>query len=118
MSQAPGFILSNVHVMAGVPAVFDAMLAQILPTLKGGAQMLAWSFRAGAPEGEMAEALGGVAKAHPGVSIGSYPFFRGGIGSTLVARAQDRAKLSAAADAIRDMLGRLGVKDVQETPPG
>lgn len=118
VSQAPGFILSNVHVMAGVPAVFDAMLAQILPTLKGGAQMLAWSFRAGAPEGEMAEALGGVAKAHPGVSIGSYPFFRGGIGSTLVARAQDRAKLSAAADAICDMLGRLGVKDVQETPPG
>lgn len=36
VSTAPGFTLANVHVMAGVPSVFQAMVASVLPTLTGG----------------------------------------------------------------------------------
>ncbi|WP_340109312.1 competence/damage-inducible protein A [Pikeienuella sp. HZG-20] len=117
VSQAPGFTLGNVHVMAGVPAVFDAMMEELRPTLKGGAPLLSWSFQVAAPEGEMATPLGEVARRHPEVSLGSYPFFRAGPGCTLVARAQDRAALLAAVADLRSMLKTLGVADVTETPP-
>lgn len=117
ISQAPGFTLANVHVMAGVPAIFAAMLDGVRPALKGGAPELAWSLRAPVPEGELAGPLGAIAAAHPEVRIGSYPFFRGGLGATLVVRSCDRAALDAAAVAVRAMLRDLGAADVTETPP-
>ena len=36
ISTAPGFTLGNVHVMAGVPNIFQAMVASVLPGLTGG----------------------------------------------------------------------------------
>lgn len=118
VSQAPGFTLRNTHVMAGVPAIFSAMLEGLLPTLAGGARVLSWALRAPIPEGDVAERLGEIARARPSVSIGSYPFFRGGAGTTLVARSADRAALEEAADAIRAMLIEAGAPPVGETPPG
>ena len=117
VSQAPGFKIGNVHVMAGVPAIFAAMLDSVKPTLTGGAKTLSHAIRAPLPEGELAVPLGAVAAAHPDVSIGSYPFYRGGLGSTLVARSADPAKLAAAVQAIREMCAALGATDLQETPP-
>jgi molybdenum cofactor synthesis domain-containing protein len=117
ISQAPGFTIGNVHVMAGVPAIFAAMLEGLRPALKGGAPDLAWSLRAPVPEGDLAAPLAAVAAAHPAVRIGSYPFFRGGLGATLVIRSADRAALSAAAAAVRAMLADLGAADIAETPP-
>ena len=108
VSRAPGFTLCNVHVMAGVPEVFRAMVAGLLPRLTGGAPMLSETLRADYPEGLLAGPLGEVAAAHPAVSIGCYPFNRGGhYGANLVARGQDRDQLDAAAEALRAMLERL-----------
>jgi hypothetical protein len=45
VSQAPGFRLGNVFVMAGVPVIFRAMVESARPMLTGGAPMLSWSFR-------------------------------------------------------------------------
>jgi len=117
ISQAPGFTLGNVHVMAGVPAIFSAMLEGLKPTLVGGAPVLAWSFRAPLPEGVIADPLRALAASFLDVSFGSYPFYRGGLGSTLVARSADRARLASAADALRAMLRDLGAEAVGETPP-
>ncbi|MEL7464974.1 MAG: molybdopterin-binding protein [Pseudomonadota bacterium] len=117
VSQAPGFRIGNVHVMAGVPAVFQAMVEEVRPTLKGGAPMLSWSLRVAAPEGEMATPLGQLAARHSAVSFGSYPFFRNGVGCTLVARGQELAALTAAVGELREMLAGLGFTDVSETPP-
>ncbi len=117
VSQAPGFRLGNVFVMAGVPAIFQAMVESVRPTLTGGAPVLAWSFRAGVAEGDLAGPLRALAAATPAVSFGSYPFFRGGLGSTLVARSADRAELERAAVALRAMLADLGAGEVTETPP-
>src|SRR5690606_30030661 len=40
VSVAPGFRIGNVHVMAGVPSIFQAMLDKVLPTLRTGARLV------------------------------------------------------------------------------
>jgi len=104
VSIAPGFTLQNVHVMAGVPAVFEAMVASVIPTLTGGAQILSQSLRVLRGEGDIAGPLADVAAAHPDVSIGSYPFTRNGVfGSNIVVRSTD----GAAVDGVITTLARL-----------
>lgn len=97
VSIAPGFTLQNVHVMAGVPSVFIAMVASVLPTLTGGAPLLSQSLRVQRGEGDIAGPLGTFAERHPTLSIGSYPFQDNGIyGANLVIRGQNATALDAA----------------------
>ena len=117
VSRAPGFKIKNVHVMAGVPKVFEAMLAEVLPTLTGGAPLLSWALRVEAPEGEMAGPLGEVDGRHPDVSFGSYPFFRGVLGSTLIGRSADRDALTAGMEDLKSVLVAKGMDRIEETPP-
>ncbi len=99
VSAAPGFILQNVHVMAGVPAIFQAMVASVLPTLTGGAPLLSRSLRVVRGEGDIAGPLGDFAARHPDLSVGSYPFQKDGIyGSNVVVRGSDALVLDAAMD--------------------
>jgi len=94
VSKAPGFSLGNVHVMAGVPAVFTAMVESLLPGLTGGTPMRSVSVRVEQPESQVAAPLADLAKAFPKVSIGSYPFVQNGVfGTNLVARSTDEALL-------------------------
>lgn len=108
VSRAPGFSLGNVHVMAGVPAVFQAMVANLLPTLAGGAPMLSDNLRIERPEGRIAGPLERLARAHPQVSAGSYPFSAPGIyGADIVLRSRDPAALAAAMEDLRRMADAL-----------
>jgi molybdenum cofactor synthesis domain-containing protein len=87
VSAAPGFTLGNVHVMAGVPSVFQAMVTSVLPTLTGGDPVLSRSVRIDRGEGDIAGPLTALAAAHPEVSFGSYPFQRDGrYGANIVVR--------------------------------
>ncbi len=117
VSGAPGFRLGNVHVMAGVPAIFNAMVESVRPTLQGGAPMLSHAFRIPVAEGDIAGPLTELAERMPEVGFGSYPFYQGGYGSTVVARSQDRAALGRAAEALREMCRALGAQGVTELPP-
>jgi len=106
VSTAPGFKLRNVHVMAGVPSVFNAMLETVLPTLTGGAPLLSESLRVERGEGDLAGPLGELAAAMPDLSFGSYPFQKDGVyGSNIVVRGPERAALQAAISRLSDMLG-------------
>jgi molybdenum cofactor synthesis domain-containing protein len=97
VSKAPGFTIGNVHVMAGVPAVFQAMVAGLVPRLQGGRAPLVSAARVGVPEGLLADPLAALARAHPAVAIGCYPFERdGAYGAEVVLRADDAAALAAA----------------------
>lgn len=97
VSTAPGFTLKNVHVMAGVPSVFRAMVASVLPTLVGGAPLLSRSLRVVRGEGDIAGPLGAFAENHSDLSVGSYPFQKDGVyGSNIVVRGTDAAQLDAA----------------------
>jgi molybdenum cofactor synthesis domain-containing protein len=109
ISAAPGFWVANVIVMAGVPAIMQAMLDVVAPKLKTGTKMIAETVSAGALfEGAYAAALGDLATVNPELSIGSYPVFRdGGFHNEIVVRGKDAAKVAAAAAAIGAMVARL-----------
>ena len=97
ISRAPGFSLGNVHVMAGVPNIFEAMLASVLPTLTGGDPLLSQSLRVMRGEGEIAKPLADLAAEFADLSFGSYPFVKdGAYGTNLVVRGTDAARLDAA----------------------
>lgn len=97
VSTAPGFTLDNVHVMAGVPNIFQAMLASVLPRLTGGPPLLSQSLRVNRGEGEIAAPFGALAAEFPDLSMGSYPFIQNGAhGTNLVIRGTDPARVDAA----------------------
>src|SRR6266566_4783439 len=74
VSAAPGFWIGNVIVMAGVPSIMQAMLDEVAPKLATGARLLSQTVRADCREGDIGTELGEIAKSHPEVMIGSYPF--------------------------------------------
>jgi molybdenum cofactor synthesis domain-containing protein len=97
VSVAPGFKMGNVHVMAGVPSVFQAMVASVIPTLTGGAPLLSQTLRIQRGEGDIAGPLGVLARDYPDLSIGSYPYQKDGVyGANIVIRGSDGAMVSEA----------------------
>lgn len=117
VSTAPGFIIGNVHVMAGVPQVFQAMMEAVLPSLTKGARILSASIRSPFGEGDIGGPLGAVQKAHPDTSIGSYPKFDGQSFSTeVVIRARKQEALDAAEAAVRSMLQEVAAAKGQAAP--
>lgn len=109
VSVAPGFQLGNVFVLAGVPSVMQAMLADIAPRLTRGEVVAAITVTAAIGEGAIAAGLAAIQQDHPGVAIGSYPYYRPeGYGVQLVARSTDRAAAEAAAQAIEALLRSAG----------
>ena len=97
VSVAPGFTIKNVHVMAGVPAVFQAMVATVLPTLTGGDPLISKTLRIERGEGDIAGPLGMLAKAYPDLSLGSYPYQKDGkYGANIVIRGTDGVRVDTA----------------------
>ncbi|WP_171178886.1 molybdopterin-binding protein [Ruegeria sp. HKCCD8929] len=97
VSTAPGFTLRNVHVMAGVPNIFQAMVASVLPTLTGGAPLLSQTLRVNRGEGDIAAMLSALASDFDDLSIGCYPFQENGAyGANVVIRGTEGAKVDAA----------------------
>lgn len=101
VSVAPGFSIGNCHVMAGVPNIFQAMVASVLPQLTGGAPVVSQSLRVMQPEASLATAFGALAAAWPDLAMGSYPFvLDGAYGTNLVVRGTDAARVEAAMAAL------------------
>ncbi|WP_264211325.1 competence/damage-inducible protein A [Leisingera thetidis] len=97
VSAAPGFTLGNVHVMAGVPLIFQAMVASVMPTLTGGRPMLSQTLRVLRGEGEIAGPLRVLAEAYADLSVGCYPFQKDGVfGANVVIRGTDGVRIDAA----------------------
>src|SRR6056297_2843883 len=109
ISAAPGFTIGNVHVMAGVPAIFEAMVASVLPHLTGGPPMLSETISVDRPEGEVAADLSAAVAEFPDLSFGSYPFIRDGLqGTNLVIRGTDADRLARAAARLAPLAARAG----------
>jgi molybdenum cofactor synthesis domain-containing protein len=109
VSGAPGMWIENVIVMAGVPSIMQAMFDEVAPKLKTAVRMLTETIRADAREGDIGTELGEIANAHPGVAIGSYPFFDPQLGpnTNVVLRGRDAEKLALARRAVEEMLQRV-----------
>jgi len=110
----PGFQIGNVFVLAGVPMVMRGMMDDVVPRLRTGAVVIARTVRVeGAGEGVIAEPLANLAKAHPDLSIGSYPFFGPqGYGSNLVVRGRDGAAVDKTVEALIAALADIGAKSI------
>src|SRR5690606_23036548 len=97
VSVAPGFRMDNVFSMAGVPASFQAMLDNVLPTLKTGVKLLSETVPCPMGEGTIGQPLAEIQRAHPETIIGSYPKYRDGTFWTeLVIRSRSQPALAAA----------------------
>lgn len=108
VSKAPGFSVENVHVMAGVPKIFKAMLDGLLPGLASGTPTLSRSIRVEHPEGIVAGPLRRFAEGWPDISVGCYPFNEHGLlGCNIVLRSADETRLGAATDAFRAAIGEI-----------
>ncbi len=116
----PGFTIGNVFVLAGVPTIMRGMLEDVGWRLRGGAVTVSRTLRVdGSGEGVIAAPLEAVAKAHPDMSLGSYPFFGdGGYGSNLVLRGRDPEELAAALEELTAALAAAGVESVREVGEG
>ena len=111
LSAAPGFILENVHVFAGVPSILQAMFEGLRDSLPGGVAMTRLTVQCGIGEGSIATVMESVQAAHEGVSIGSYPWFKPGqFGTAVVVSGLDPEITHAAATALAN-----GVRDVGAT---
>ena len=106
ISAAPGFSMQNVHVMAGVPNIFQAMVASLLPRLTGGRPLLSQTLRIERGEGSVAKPLAALAAEFDDLSFGSYPFIQNGAyGTNIVVRGSDAGRLDAAMARLAAMAG-------------
>jgi len=110
ISKAPGFRIGNVHVMAGVPTIMQAMLDAAAETLVTGRKMLSRSVEAHMGEGDVAKPLGELQDRYPDIGIGSYPYFDGKRFTTqIVLRGRDESRLDEATRAAETMLEELRI---------
>jgi molybdenum cofactor synthesis domain-containing protein len=117
VSTAPGFRIGNVHVMAGVPKIMQAMFDGIRHGLKGGAKVLSRTVTCALAEGTLAKDLGAIQTDYPHVEIGSYPFWtRTGFGVSLVLRSADAAALEHAHEAVIAMIRGFGGEPIEREP--
>ena len=112
----PGFTIGNVFTLAGVPQIMRGMLEDVGPRMRGGRPMVSRTVRVeGSGEGAIAAPLEAVAKAHPAMSLGSYPFYgEGGFGSNLVLRGRDADEVAATVQELIEALAGAGVANVRE----
>ena len=113
MSGAPGIRIGNIFIMAGVPHITAGMLDGLTGTLEGGRPVVSLTVGGFVPESEVADLLRVTERAHDGVSIGSYPFFREGrVGSNFVVRSEDEALAQACIDELDAGLTTAGYEVV------
>jgi molybdenum cofactor synthesis domain-containing protein len=120
VSVAPGFIIGNVHAMAGVPSVFETMLDVVLPSLRTGTVLKSLAIHCPFGEGIIGGPLRDIQKAHPDTIIGSYPKMTdSGYAVELIVRSKDGAALEAAAQDVRAMLtGLVSTQNLKQAPAG
>ncbi len=115
VSFAPGFCIENVHVLAGVPAIFEGMFESLAPSLAGGRPIVSRSLSCFVPEGTLADGLRALQEKHPDVSIGSYPHVRGGrLGVVVVSRHEEPGRADAVADAVAALMIAHGGEPLDE----
>src|SRR3954447_3150221 len=113
-SGAPGVKIGNVYILAGVPNIAASMLEALTGKLEGGRPIVSVTVGARAAESEVADLLRKTEAAHPGVAIGSYPFFKdGGYGSNFVIRSEDGELARVTSDDLALRLREAGYEPVE-----
>ena len=113
-SGAPGIKIGNVFVLAGVPDIAASMLQALSGKLEGGRPMVSVTVGARAPESDVADLLRETEDAHPGATIGSYPFFKDGrYGSNFVIRSEDAELARLTGNDLAERLRDAGYEPIE-----
>lgn len=113
VSIAPGFMIGNVIVLAGVPDVMQVMLDFVTPRLRTGAKMLTATIKLFRAEGDLADLFASHQQTFPDVAMGSYPSFSDGrISTQLVLRSTDSAMLESARASLEEKLIARGLLQI------
>jgi molybdenum cofactor synthesis domain-containing protein len=113
-SGAPGIKIGNVHILAGVPHIAASMLEALTGKLEGGRPVVSVTVGARAPESDVADLLRETEAAHPGVAIGSYPFFKDGrYGANFVIRSENAELARTTGEALTAGLRDAGYEPVE-----
>lgn len=111
VSAAPGFQLQNVFVLAGIPVVMQSMLLDVEDRISGGAKILSDAIHVFEGESNFASLLGQVEEQFDNLTIGSYPFYKGGsYGATFVLRSAVSDELASAMQILKDKISENGVE--------
>jgi molybdenum cofactor synthesis domain-containing protein len=109
VSNAPGFRVGNVFVLAGIPSIARAMFASAVPLLTRGLPIHSAGVDVLLRESEFAAVLEDIQKKHAAVEIGSYPFTRdGNYGATLVVRGTNQPLIAQVVEEIVAAMTALG----------
>lgn len=116
ISLAPGFRIGNVHVMAGVPKIMQAMFESLRHTLAGGVVLHARTLTISLPEGLLAAGVADLQTRFGAmVEIGSYPFVRlNSLGTAVVLRSAETAILDDACLQLRALVASLAGDCVED----
>jgi molybdenum cofactor synthesis domain-containing protein len=113
-SGAPGVKMGNVYILAGVPDIAASMLEALTGKLQGGRSVVSVTVGARAAESDVADLLRETEGAHPGVAIGSYPFFRDGrYGANFVIRSEDGELARLTGEELSQRLRDAGYEPVE-----
>jgi molybdenum cofactor synthesis domain-containing protein len=109
VTAAPGFIVENVHVMAGEPRIMQPMMDYVLKTIKVGDPILSNTVACTLLENVLAQDMEELQRNYPTVEIGSYPHYRGGVmGLNLVLRSTENDVLDRATHDLIDIIRSHG----------
>ena len=118
VSLAPGFSIGNVHVMAGVPNIMQAMFDALEPSLPRGTPITMRAvYGMGLLEGGIAAGLAAIQERFPSVDLGSYPFRRNHTGGVaLVAKGTEIPLLEQAIAEATALIAAQGIEPIQGEP--
>lgn len=109
VTAAPGFIVENVHVMAGVPRIMQAMLDHVLGMIEAGKPIMSNTIACSLAESTVAKDLSELQDQFPKLQMGSYPHYRGGVlGLSLVIRGTSKEDLESATELLLDIIRKHG----------
>ena len=112
-SAAPGFILENVYVMAGVPSILQAMFEGLKDSLEGGQKKTRLTVQCAIGEGTIATIMAEVSHRHDGLSVGSYPWFKPGqFGTAVVVSSKDKSQVEQAAQMVQSLVQNAGYEAI------
>jgi molybdopterin-biosynthesis enzyme MoeA-like protein len=97
VTSAPGFMVENIIVMAGVPKIMRAMFNSSLEFLDFGDKILSKEISLNVTESVIAKDLTKLQNNFPNVAIGSYPFIGG---TAIVFRSFDENQIRQCYDII------------------
>ena len=111
VSGAPGFKLGNVHVLAGVPKIMQAMFDNVINLLEEGQPVLSQTVMCPLQESQISDGLSDIQKRFENVDIGSYPNYRGGTpGVSVVMRSVDKDAVKSVTEEVIQLVKSLGVE--------